>query len=68
MYENGKVRPAETILSIGEGEVKENDEGVNLTGIYFKHFCKCHNVPPVQQLYDNKNIKKERKANVVYME
>jgi hypothetical protein len=24
-------------------------EGVNLTMIYCKNFCKCHNVPPVQQ-------------------
>jgi methylphosphotriester-DNA--protein-cysteine methyltransferase len=23
-------------------------EGVNLTKIYCKYFCKCHNVPPVQ--------------------
>jgi ribosomal protein L44E len=30
-------------------------EGVNLTKIYCKHFCKYHNVPPVQEQYDNKN-------------
>jgi hypothetical protein len=24
-------------------------EGVDLTKIYREHFCKCHNVPPVQQ-------------------
>jgi hypothetical protein len=40
MYENGKMRPVETIPGIGEGEVKENDGGG-----YCKNFCKCHNVP-----------------------
>jgi hypothetical protein len=25
MYKNGKMRPAETILRMGEGEIKEND-------------------------------------------
>jgi hypothetical protein len=30
----------------GEG-IKENDGGVNLTKINYKHFCKCHNVPLV---------------------
>jgi hypothetical protein len=29
MYENGKMRPVETILRIEEGRIKENDEGVN---------------------------------------
>jgi hypothetical protein len=28
--------------------IKENDKEVNLTMIYCKHFCKCHNLPPVQ--------------------
>jgi hypothetical protein len=46
MYENGKMRPVEIILRMGG---KENDGGVNLTKIYCKHFCKCHNVPPIQQ-------------------
>jgi hypothetical protein len=31
-------------------------ERVNLTKIYCKHFCKCHNVPP-EQLYDNNFFK-----------
>jgi hypothetical protein len=26
--------------------------------IYFKNFCKCHKVPPVQQQYDNLKKKK----------
>jgi hypothetical protein len=53
MYENGKMRPIETIVRMGGGRIKENDGGVNLTKIYSKHLCKCHNVSPVQQLYDN---------------
>jgi hypothetical protein len=33
----------------GEKEwIKENDGGVNSTMIYYKNFCKCHNVSPVQ--------------------
>jgi hypothetical protein len=49
MYENGKMRPVETILRMGGREIKENDGRVNLTKIYCEHFCKCDNVPPVQQ-------------------
>jgi hypothetical protein len=33
----------------GERGTKENDGGVNLSKIYCKNFCKCHNVPPEQQ-------------------
>jgi hypothetical protein len=48
MYENGKMRLVETILRMEGGRIKENDGGVNLTNIcYCKHFCKCHNAPPV---------------------
>jgi hypothetical protein len=46
MYENGTMRPIETILQSGGGGIKENDGGVNLTKIYCKHFCKCYNGPP----------------------
>jgi hypothetical protein len=28
---------------------KENDGGVNSSMIYCKNFCRCHNLPPVQQ-------------------
>jgi hypothetical protein len=31
MYENGKMRPVDTIVRMGEGRIKENDGGVNLT-------------------------------------
>jgi hypothetical protein len=45
------MRPIETITWMGEGGMKEND------GVYHslssvincKNFCKCHNVPQVQQ-------------------
>jgi hypothetical protein len=47
MYENGKMRPVETVPGMGVG-IKENDGGVNSTMIYCKTFCKCHNVPPIQ--------------------
>jgi hypothetical protein len=46
MYENGKMRPVETLLRMGGGKIKENIGEVNLTKIYYKYFCKYHNVPP----------------------
>jgi hypothetical protein len=49
MYENRKMRPVETIPGMRRGAIKKNDGEVNLTKIYCKHFCKSHNVPPVQQ-------------------
>jgi hypothetical protein len=49
MYVNRKIRPAETISGMGEEREKRRMmEGVNLTMIYCKNFCKYHNVPPVQ--------------------
>jgi hypothetical protein len=47
MYETRKMRSVETILRMRVG-IKKNDEGVNITNIYCKHFCKYHDVPPVQ--------------------
>jgi hypothetical protein len=49
MYVNGKMRPDETIPGMGGGGERRMMEGVNLTNIYCKHFCKCYNIPPVQQ-------------------
>jgi hypothetical protein len=49
MYENGKTRPVETIVGIGEEWIKKNDGGVNSTMICCKNFYKCCNVPPTQQ-------------------
>jgi hypothetical protein len=39
-------------------------EGVNLIMIYCKHFCKCHNVSPAQQKYDNKNFNKMKLTQI----
>jgi hypothetical protein len=36
MYINGKMRTAETIPGVMAGGIKENDEGVNSTMIYYK--------------------------------
>jgi hypothetical protein len=47
-YVNGKMRPVETI-GMGGKEIKQNDGRGNSRMIYlmyFKNFCKCHNVPP----------------------
>jgi hypothetical protein len=33
MYENGKMRPIETILRIKRGEIKENNGGANSTKV-----------------------------------
>jgi hypothetical protein len=49
IYENGKMRPVESIPEMGVGGIKEHDEGVISTMIYCKNLGKCHNVPPVQQ-------------------
>jgi hypothetical protein len=50
MYVNAKMRPVETVPGIGGGEIKENGgAGEFTTMIYYKIFCKCHNVPLGQQ-------------------
>jgi hypothetical protein len=49
MYENGKMWPVETILNRGGWGIRENDGVGEFNKIYYKHFCKCHSVPPVQQ-------------------
>jgi hypothetical protein len=48
MYENGKMRPAETIPGMGVGGKRREMEGVNSGMIYCNNFCKCHNAPPIQ--------------------
>jgi hypothetical protein len=47
VHENRKMRPVETVPGMGE-RGRENDEGGELTMIYCKDFCKCHNVFPAQ--------------------
>jgi hypothetical protein len=49
MFENIIMKLAEIALRKG----KENKR-VNLIKIYCKHIGKCHNMPSVQLLYDNK--------------
>jgi hypothetical protein len=49
MYVSRKMRSAETIPEIWGGEIEENYGGVSSTMIYYKKFCKCHNILPVQQ-------------------
>jgi hypothetical protein len=46
MYENGKMRPVETIFRMGREGIKDFKFKRNLTKIYCKHFCKCRKVPP----------------------
>jgi hypothetical protein len=46
---NGKVRPVEAIPGMGGRGIKKNGGGMNSTMVYCKNFCKCHNMPPVQQ-------------------
>jgi hypothetical protein len=48
MYVNGKFRPFETLPGMGAGGWRIMMKGVNLTIIYCKNFCKCHNEPLVQ--------------------
>jgi hypothetical protein len=57
MYENQKMRPLETILGMGE-RIKENDWGMNSTMVYYKNFCKCNNVPPLQYFFKTSVMQK----------
>jgi hypothetical protein len=55
MYENGKMRPVETMPGVGGAEgVKENDGGVNSTMICCKNSV---NVTMYPQYNNNKNKK-----------
>jgi hypothetical protein len=49
MYDNGKMRPAETIPAMGERKIKKNDGRGELNYDIFKNFGKCHHAPPAQQ-------------------
>jgi hypothetical protein len=58
MYENGKMIHVKIILRIiGEG-IRRMMVWMNLTKIYCKYLCKCHNIFPVQK-YDNNFFLKE---------
>jgi hypothetical protein len=49
MFVNGKMRPVETTLGVGGGGIKENDGQGEFIMLHCKNFCKCYNLPPVQQ-------------------
>jgi hypothetical protein len=57
MYENGKMRPVQTVL-------RRMLEGVNSTTIYCKNFCKCHLVPAVQQLKKKSELSQGRSQHL----
>jgi hypothetical protein len=48
VHDNGKMRHVETIPGMGTGMIK-NSMYHEFDMIHCKNFCKCHNVPPVQQ-------------------
>jgi hypothetical protein len=61
MYVNGKMIPVETTPGMGDGEIKENGEGVNssmIQLIHCKNFCKCHNVTSAQQQQQKNSFKR----------
>jgi hypothetical protein len=45
MYENGKMRPVQTILRMGGEKIKE-DGGAGEFKIYRKHFCNMSQCNP----------------------
>jgi hypothetical protein len=47
--ENGIMRPVETVLRKGEEGIKKNEGMGESNQGCCKHFCKYHNVSPVQQ-------------------
>jgi hypothetical protein len=49
MYDNGTMRPVETVPVMGGGGKRRMMEWMNSTTIYCKKFCECHNIPPTQQ-------------------
>jgi hypothetical protein len=49
MYENGKMRPVETVPGMGGEGKKENDGEVNSTMIYYQNFLKYHIESPGQK-------------------
>jgi hypothetical protein len=48
------------LLRIGGGGVVEEDGGGELTKMYCKHFCKCHDEPSIQRSYDKNKVKKTK--------
>jgi hypothetical protein len=44
MYENGKMRPFETIQGMERGRIKENHGKGEFNYDICEKFCRCHNV------------------------
>jgi hypothetical protein len=64
VYENGKMRPSETIAGMRGRETKENDGGVDSTMIYCKNFHKCQNASQHSNnmiIKINKNKRRKKK-------
>jgi hypothetical protein len=64
MYENGKMRPVETVPGVWGRGIKENDGGVDSRMIYLihcKNISKCHNVSPPSTTFQKlKKFKKKK--------
>jgi hypothetical protein len=63
MYENGKMRPAETIPGIRGRGIKKNSGGANSTVLFYRHLSKYRNVPQYNNNMINKNVKIEKRQN-----
>jgi hypothetical protein len=53
--------PVEIIAGMGEGRIKENVDRANSSmtySIYYKNFCKCHNIP------QHSTVKKKEQSEV----
>jgi hypothetical protein len=49
MHRNRKMRPFITVSGMEGGEIKDSKRWGELSSdIYYKNFCECHNVCPVQ--------------------
>jgi hypothetical protein len=57
-YENGKMRPVETITVMGEEGIKRIMEGMIATMIYCKNICKCHHLPHYNNLQQQQKTHK----------
>jgi hypothetical protein len=51
VYENRIMKLVEVVLRRGRRGRRENDEGMNLIEIHYKHICKRHNETPLYNYY-----------------
>jgi hypothetical protein len=54
MCENRTMKPDEIVLRSREGEMRENDGGLNLIKVHFKHMCKCLDNPQCNEYMSTK--------------